>query len=94
MLEPLLSVAPVFVYLKAVKLGKLLMLSPVSWRVHSMSCWQSGVVDVTVWVTLVPFVVFLTRTVPVVFDVAVTVTLIESPALIWGPDMPAATLPK
>jgi hypothetical protein len=81
-----LSVATVLVYLKGVKLGTVVT-SEVDWILHSTSCWQSAVVDVTVCVTLVPFVVFLMKMVAAVLEEVVTVTVSESPALIWGADM-------
>jgi hypothetical protein len=85
MVEPLVSVATVFVYCRRPKLARLLRSDACT--IHSTSCWHNGVVEVTVCVALWPVVLFLIVTVPDVLDFVVTVTVTEWPVLIEGPDM-------
>jgi hypothetical protein len=83
MVAPFESLAVVLVYCTVPKFGRLL--TPVEASTsHSTSCWHSGVDDETVCVETWPVVLFLIVTVPVVLDVAVTVTVTDWPFLIVG----------
>jgi hypothetical protein len=50
-------------------------------KIHSASCSQRAGAPENACVTLCPFELFVTTTVPLVFDVAVTVSETESPVL-------------